>query len=140
MKLNPPAEKSACAPPNDAEALDVERLDEQSDCFPVVGIGASAGGLDAFRQLLSHLPSDTGMAFVFIQHLDPNQKSLLSEILARETSMPVVEVRDGMKVEPNCVYVIPPNAKMAIAQGVLKLTTREKRVGRQCPLIPSFCH
>jgi two-component system, chemotaxis family, CheB/CheR fusion protein len=138
MKLNQPAETSASAPPNDAEALDVERLDERSDCFPVVGIGASAGGLDAFRQLLSHLPSDTGMAFVFIQHLDPTQKSLLSEILARETSMPVVEVQDGMTVKPNCVYVIPPNAKMAIAQGVLNLTTREKTRGAAMPIDTFF--
>lgn len=63
--------------------------------FPVVGIGASAGGLEAFRQLLSHLPTDTGMAFVLIQHLDPNQKSLLREILSRATPMPVVEVLHG---------------------------------------------
>jgi chemotaxis response regulator CheB len=68
---------------------------QPTECFPVVGIGASAGGLDAFRQLLSRLPIDTGMAFVLIQHLEPNQKSLLSEILARETTMPVVEVQQG---------------------------------------------
>ena len=72
--------------------------------FPVVGIGASAGGLEAFRQLLSHLPIDTGMAFVLIQHLDPSQKSLLSEILALETAMPVLEVTNGIAITPNCVY------------------------------------
>jgi two-component system, chemotaxis family, CheB/CheR fusion protein len=94
--------------------------------FPVVGIGASAGGLEAFRQLLSHLPIDTGMAFVLIQHLDPHQKSLLTEILARETAMPVVEVQNGLVVEPNRVYVIPPNTKMAIAHGALKLTARDR--------------
>jgi two-component system, chemotaxis family, CheB/CheR fusion protein len=116
---------------------DDEQPDDQSR-FPVVGIGASAGGLEAFRQLLSHLPIDTGMAFVLIQHLDPNQKSLLSEILARETSMPVVEVQDGMAVEPDCVYVIPPNAKMAIAQGLLKLTTREKARGAVKPVDAFF--
>jgi two-component system, chemotaxis family, CheB/CheR fusion protein len=116
---------------------DGEQPDDQSQ-FPVVGIGASAGGLEAFRQLLSHLPVDTGMAFVFIQHLDPNQKSLLSDILSRETSMPVVEVQNGMAVEPNCVYVIPPNAKMAIAQGLLKLTTREKMRGVAMPIDAFF--
>ncbi|HEY9647662.1 MAG TPA: chemotaxis protein CheB, partial [Chroococcidiopsis sp.] len=97
-----------------------------SDRFPVVGIGASAGGLEAFTQLLNHLPADTGMAFVLVQHLDPTQKSLLTEILARTTVMPVNEAQDGMIVEPNQVYVIPPNAIMTIAQGCLHLTTREK--------------
>ena len=106
---------------------------QEGDRFPVVGIGASAGGLEAFRELLSHLPIDTGMAFVFIQHLGPNQKSLLSEILARETAMPVAEVTNGMTVAPNCVYVIPPNTKMTIEQGVLKLTTREKIRGMVMP-------
>ncbi len=96
------------------------------DRFPVVGIGASAGGLEAFRQLLSHLPTDTGMAFVLIQHLDPNQKSLLREILTRETAMPVIEAIDNLAVAANCVYVIPPNTKMTIEQGLLKLTPREK--------------
>ena len=94
--------------------------------FPVVGIGASAGGVEAFRQLLSRLPLDTGMAFVLIQHLAPDHKSLLREILSRETAMPVVEVLDNMAVEPNCVYVIPPNTKMTIKRGLLKLTPREK--------------
>jgi two-component system, chemotaxis family, CheB/CheR fusion protein len=94
--------------------------------FPVVGIGASAGGLEAFRQLLSHLPIDTGMAFVLIQHLDPHQKSLLTEILARETAMPVVEVHNELEIQPNRVYVIPPNTKMAISRGVLKLTARDR--------------
>jgi two-component system, chemotaxis family, CheB/CheR fusion protein len=98
----------------------------QSELFPVVGIGASAGGLEAFTQLLSHLPIDTGMAFVLVQHLDPSQKSLLSEILSRTTEMPVCEVQDGITVEPNYVYVIPPNATMTIAQGLLRLTPREK--------------
>jgi two-component system, chemotaxis family, CheB/CheR fusion protein len=98
----------------------------QSELFPVVGIGASAGGLEAFTQLLSHLPIDTGMAFVLVQHLDPSQKSLLSEILSRTTQMPVCEVQDGITVEPNYVYVIPPNTTMTIAQGLLRLTPREK--------------
>jgi len=109
--------------PNQAENLDENLV---TDRFPVVGIGASAGGLDAFRELLSHLPTDTGMAFVLIQHLAPDHKSLLREILARETAMPTIEVRDNMAVEPNCVYVIPPNTKMTIEGGLLKLTPRDK--------------
>jgi len=97
-----------------------------SELFPIVGIGASAGGLEAFSQLLSHLPIDTGMAFVLVQHLDPTQKSLLTEILSRTTQMPVCEVQDGMAVEPNHVYVIPPNTTMTITQGILHLTPREQ--------------
>ena len=135
--------------PSEQNQLDrVENLDENlatvgdslslENRFPVVGIGASAGGLDAFRQFLSHLPTDTGMAFVLIQHLAANQKSLLREILARETEMPVVEVRDEMAVEPNCVYVIPPNTKMEIEQGLLKLTPREKSRARVMPVDTFF--
>jgi two-component system CheB/CheR fusion protein len=100
--------------------------------FPVVGIGASAGGLEAFMQLLDHLPNDTGMAFVFVQHLDPARESLLAELLSRATDMPVKEVKHGMRVEPNCVYVIPRNTNMAIANGALRLTPREEtREGRR---------
>ena len=77
--------------------------DKNQEVFPLVGIAASAGGLEAFIDLLKHLPTDTGMAFVLIQHLDPNYKSLLSEILARTTQMPVREVQAGMIVEPNQV-------------------------------------
>ncbi|MHC5932474.1 chemotaxis protein CheB, partial [Nostoc sp.] len=83
------------------EAFDLEQQDIADALFPIVGIAASAGGLEAFTQLLSHLLTDTGMAFVLIQHLDPNHKSLLSEILGRTTKMPVKEVQDGMTVEPN---------------------------------------
>ena len=91
--------------------------------LPVVGVGASAGGLAAFSELLHHLPADTGMAFVLIQHLDPGQTSLLSELLGRTTQIPVQTVEDGMVVEANQVYVIPPNAQMTIAQGRLQLAT-----------------
>jgi len=114
-------------------ALDREQLTETDAPFPIVGIAASAGGLEAFTQLLSHLPSDTGMAFVLIQHLAPDHKSLLSEILARTTQMPVNEVEDGVAVEPNQVYVIPPNTKMVICKGVLQLSPREKIYGKYMP-------
>ncbi|EGK83830.1 signal transduction histidine kinase with CheB and CheR activity [Microcoleus vaginatus FGP-2] len=101
----------------------------QNKLFPVVGIGASAGGLEAFKQLLSHLPIDTGMAFVIIQHMLPTQDSMLDEILARSTQMPVHQVKDGMPIEPNQVYVIPPSFSMTIDQAVLKLTPRAKTYG-----------
>jgi two-component system, chemotaxis family, CheB/CheR fusion protein len=84
--------------------------------FPIVGIGASAGGLEAFTELLRVLPADTGMAYVLVQHLDPAHKSLLAGLLARATSMEVREARDGLTVEVDQVYVIPPNTDMTLAQ------------------------
>src|SRR5262245_7597694 len=102
--------------------------------FSVVGIGASAGGLEAFKQLLAHLPNDTGMAFVFVQHLDPTRESILAELLSKATDMPVKEVKHGMRVEPNCVYVIPPNTNMAIAKGALRLAPREEARGQHRPI------
>jgi two-component system CheB/CheR fusion protein len=102
------------------------------DSFPVVAIGASAGGLEAFTELLSHLPTETGMAFVLVQHLDPNQPSLLTEIMGRTTEMPVHEVVDGVAIAPNQVYIIPPNTEMTIVAGELRLQprSRSRRVSR----------
>jgi two-component system, chemotaxis family, CheB/CheR fusion protein len=111
--------RSNSLPPDSDRPTERER-------FPIVGIGASAGGLEAFTELLSHLPIDTGMAFVLIQHLDPEQKSLLSEILSRSTQLPVHEVEDGMVVEPDRIYAIPSNTIMTIESGILHLTPREK--------------
>jgi len=96
----------------------------------IVGIGASAGGLEAFEQLLAALPVDSGMGFVLVQHLAPKHKSILSELLARATSMPVIEVTDGISVLPNHVYVIPPNSDMIIENGALHLS----------PLSPDRAH
>ncbi|MBI5474063.1 MAG: PAS domain-containing protein [Ignavibacteriae bacterium] len=93
--------------------------------FPIVGIGASAGGLEAFMQLFKHLPNDTGMGFVVVQHLAPEHESMLREILSRGTKMPVTEVTDGIVVEQNHVYVIPPKAEMAILEGRLRLASRQ---------------
>ncbi|MDZ8053514.1 MAG: chemotaxis protein CheB [Aulosira sp. ZfuVER01] len=128
--MNPrrPAKKSQSNSPA-GQPSNEEQQNNQNELFPIVGMGASAGGLEAYTELLSHLPIDTGMAFVVVQHLSPKQKSLLSEILSRSTDMPVVEVQDGMVVEPNHVYVIPPNATMTISQGVLKLASRGKTYG-----------
>ena len=97
---------------------------ERTSAFAVAGIGASAGGLEALKQLLEALPGDTGMAFVVVQHLDPRHESKLDIILAKATPMPVREASHGMKVEPNNVYIIPPNTTMTIAGGVLKLEPR----------------
>jgi two-component system CheB/CheR fusion protein len=94
------------------------------ESFPVVGIGASAGGLEAFAALLSALPPDTGMAFVVVSHLDPTHVSALPEILARATAMPVAEVVNGQPVEPDHVYVMPPGQDMTIDEGRLQLQPR----------------
>jgi two-component system CheB/CheR fusion protein len=102
--------------------------------FPVVAVGASAGGLAAFTELLKALPAKSGMAFVLIQHLEPKHESALTLLLSKTTSMPVVEVSDGMVVEPNCVYVIPPNKNMTIRQGTLRLAPRSDGSGLQRPI------
>src|SRR5438874_12556485 len=102
--------------------------------FPVVCVGASAGGLEAFTQLLSALPTDTGMAFVLVSHLSPFHASHLAEILSRATRMPVTEVKDEPKVQPNSIYVIPPDRSMIIANGSLKLLPRRMVDGRHRPI------
>lgn len=89
--------------------------------FPIVGIGASAGGLEALEQFLANVPKNSGMAYVVIQHLDPTQKGMLPELLQRISEMYVFQAKDRMTVKPNCVYVIPPNKSMSILKGVLYL-------------------
>src|SRR5262249_39842856 len=102
--------------------------------FPIVAIGASAGGLDAFTSLLNALPTDTGMSFVVIQHLSPTHASMLPEILTRSTSMPVSQVEDNMPVEPNHVYVIPPGKNLVFGQGLLQLGPRIEGRGQLRPI------
>ena len=110
--------------------LTIETNQEVQMKFPIVGIGASAGGLAVFTQILQALPSDTGMGFVLIQHLSPQYDSQLSEILRRTTQMPVNEASEGTKIEPNAVYVIPPDTLMTLEQGVLRLSPRQKVNGK----------
>ena len=102
--------------------------------FPIVGIGASAGGLEALEQFFRHAPADSGMAFVLVQHLDPSHASLLTEILQRTTTMPVIEAMDQIPVEPNCVYVIPPNRDMTIFHGTLQLSVPNEPHGQRMPI------
>ncbi|MBK8817234.1 MAG: PAS domain-containing protein [Methylococcaceae bacterium] len=102
--------------------------------FPIVGIGASAGGLEALDSFFRVVPWDIGMAFVIVQHLDPTHDSLLSEILQRTTRMPVVEVSDQQQTKPNCVYVIPPNRDMAILHGKLILSVPHEPHGQRLPI------
>ena len=89
--------------------------------FPIVGIGASAGGVEALELFLRHEPPACGMAFVIVQHLDPTHKGVMAELLQRATTMAVVEIRDRMKVEPDHVYVILSNRDLSMLHGVLHL-------------------
>lgn len=104
--------------------------------FPVVGIGASAGGLAAFEAFFSAMPVDTDpeMAFVLVQHLAPDHKSILTELVRRYTRMQVFEVVDGIKVEPNCAYIIPPGFDMAFINGTLQLLERSSPRGHRLPI------
>jgi two-component system, chemotaxis family, CheB/CheR fusion protein len=92
----------------------------------IVGIGASAGGLEALSDLLTHLPDDTNMAFVIVQHLAPDHESRMTELLARRTHMNVLQVSDGMRIEPNHVYIIPPNRDLGVLHGTLQLLHRRE--------------
>jgi two-component system CheB/CheR fusion protein len=123
----PPPEPPPGAPPHAARAADVGKPP-----FCVVGLGASAGGLEALTDFFGAMKKNSGMAFVVVSHLDPEHKSALAEILAKTARMPVAEVRDRMSVEPNHVYVIPPNTEMRISDGQLSLVSRPG--GRQPPM------
>lgn len=102
--------------------------------FPVVGVGASAGGLEACTALLSELPADIGIAIVVVQHLDPSRKSLLRELLSRVSKMPVVQVEDGMAAEPCHVYVMPADKELTVLHGALRLSTRQQAGGKHLPI------
>ncbi len=122
------------------------KADESSNVFyhgkfPVVGIGASAGGLIALEDFFSAMPADTiqGIAFVVVQHMSPNHKSMLSEIIRRFTKMQIYDVKDGMGVMPDCIYIIPPNQDMIIMDGILHLLEPSEAHGHRMP-IDSFFH
>ncbi|HEX6829551.1 MAG TPA: chemotaxis protein CheB [Burkholderiales bacterium] len=139
--MNRPRTRTAARPLKKAaapEAAVAQAPPPAAPVFPVVAFGASAGGLEALTQLFSHLPGDTGMAFVVIQHLDPTHRSMLRELLSKATPMPAVEVKEGMEVLPDHVYVIPPNAHMAIANGRLRLLERGDGRGSHMPIDAFF--
>ena len=98
----------------------------------IVGIGASAGGLNAFKDFISHIPANSGMTFILVQHLDPNHRSLLPDLLQKVTSIPIVEIHDNLAIKPNSIYIIPSNKILTIQDGFLKLSPRdEDRSSRQ---------
>ena len=104
--------------------------------FPIVGIGASAGGLAAFETFFSSIPDDIvpDMAFVIVQHLAPDHKSILTDIIRKYTKMEVFEVNDGLEVMPNCVYIIPPNSDMGLLNGWLHLLQPTMPRGQRLPI------
>ncbi len=112
----------------------LENPHPQDNGFPIVALGASAGGLEAFEQFFRNIPANSGMGFVLISHLDPSHASILTEILQRITTMPVVEAQDQMQVRPNCVYVIPPNRDMSIFHGALQLSIPTVQRGQRMPI------
>jgi two-component system CheB/CheR fusion protein len=105
-----------------------------SAAFPIIGIGTSAGGLEALEHFLGHVPRNSGLAFVIIQHLDPTRKGIMPELLQRTTGMTVVQVKDRTPVRPDCVYVIPPNKDMSILHGVLHLLEPTSPRGLRLPI------
>ena len=120
--------------PEPANSLKGTSKSIKPDQFPIVGIGASAGGLEALEQFFGNMPVDTGMAFVVIQHLDPNHKGILRELLQRITQMDVYTVTDRLKIKPNCVYIIPPNSSMSVLNGYLHLFDPVETRGLRLPI------
>jgi len=119
-----------------SEATKIRNTTEITTCLPVVGIGASAGGLAAFEAFFSGMPvqGDPGMAFVLVQHLAPDHKSILADLVRRYTRMQVFEVEDGMSLQPNCAYIIPPNHDMAFLNGALQLLEPIAPRGQRLPI------
>jgi two-component system, chemotaxis family, CheB/CheR fusion protein len=125
-----PTKKKSTASKNDSPQKKILK----HEIIPVVGIGASAGGFEAFKELLRYLPTDTGMAFVLVQHLDPKHQSSLAKLLAGATSMPLIEAKDGRRIERDCVYVMPENVNMTIDTGELHLTPRNSSPALHHPI------
>ena len=134
------ASKSSKSPSRSHKAMDASPRRSRSAGarisrpVSIVGIGGSAGGLEAFREFFSGMPPDSGLAFVLIPHLDPTNKSIMSEILARSTSMPVAEAREGTLIRANMVYVIPPNRALGVEKGRLKVVAFTEPRGRRTPI------
>lgn len=133
---------SDASSPSDRQATQQSHGSDAADrvgaVFPIVGIGMSAGGLEVAAEFLNAMPADSGMGFVIVQHLDPTRESMLVELLGRETSMPVVQVEDGMRVEPNRVHVIVPAKTLLISEGILRLVEPDAPRGHRHPIDKFF--
>ena len=105
-----------------------------ANLFPVVGVGASAGGLDAFKRLVRAIPEDSGVAYILVQHLEPTHESLLVDILQKATKIPVREITNNIHVEPNNIYIIPSNRLLTANDGKLELSPRPPKNERNMPI------
>jgi two-component system, chemotaxis family, CheB/CheR fusion protein len=130
----PPKSKAGRAAPKPPPRPPANAPRPGTGSFPIVGIGASAGGLEALEEFLRHVPARSGLAFVVVQHLDPTQKGLLPELLQRATGMPVRQIKDRTRVQPDSVYVIPPNTDLSILRGVLHLLAPASPRGLRLPI------
>jgi len=128
------AAKPAEAEPGKAAAPPSPAADARRHGFPIAGIGASAGGLEALEELLTRMPNNIGMGFVIVTHQHPGHTSLLAELLGKTTTLPVIEARDGLKVEPDHVYVGPPGGYLAILNGVLHRVETDKPEAPRLPI------
>ncbi len=141
MKQDPEKEENKPVDPTPGdETVEVATGEDERDSFYIVGIGGSAGALEAFEQFFHVMPHDTGLAFVLVPHLDPTHKGIMPELLQRFTSMKVHQARDGLAVQPDNVYVIPPNKDMAIMHGVLQLLEPAAPRGLRLPIDFFFRH
>ena len=136
---NAPKKKKARRKKEGSQSTVAVAVARVETAFPIVAIGASAGGLEAFSNLLRSLPAEPGLALVFIPHLDPTHESAMVELLSRTTRLPVMQAAEGLRVGVNTVYVLPPNSDMTIRDGVLHLIRREAGRGHHMP-IDSFFH
>src|SRR5947208_13488736 len=137
------AENAALAPQQpedqpDRQAMPVDHEQPPRLPFVVVGIGASAGGLEAFTEFIKAVPADSGLAIVLIQHLPPERESMLAELLSKHTKMPVEQVEDGKKIQPNHVYVIRPGHTMTAHEGRLRLGEPLEKPGHRRPVDDFF--
>jgi len=117
-----------------SQLLPEETSQFEAEKIFIVGVGASAGGLESLERLFANAPLDTGMAFVVVQHLSPDFKSLMDELLARHTDLPIRRAEDGMRVEANTVYLIPPKKEMIISRGCLLLTDKDPKASLTMPI------
>src|SRR5215510_11102255 len=132
----PPKRGAAAAPQTIVTEAAAGQPPAQPKGFPIVGMGASAGGLAAFEAFFSAMPPNTesGIAIVVVQHLSPDHKSILVDLVKRYTRMRVYEAEDGMHVQPNCAYIIPPNRNMSLTDSVLSLTEPTEPRGMRLPI------
>ena len=132
MKSSSSNKKRPTDPKKDSSSsASVQELTLSSNQFPVVGIGASAGGLDAFKKLLKAIPENSGMAYVLVQHLNPDHESLLPNLLEKVTTIPVSEISDEIKVVPDHIYIIPSNKMLVANDGVLQLSPRPAKSNKE---------